>query len=75
MLIPAGVFADGDAESELKTFSDFKGKTVSMLTGAPFEELVKSKEPGIKEVVYFASMPDAVLAIKSKKVDAILMTR
>ncbi|MCR4926678.1 MAG: transporter substrate-binding domain-containing protein [Lachnospiraceae bacterium] len=73
MLIPAGVFADGDAESEFKTFSDFKGKTVSMLTGAPFEELVKSKEPGIKEVVYFASMPDAVLAIKSKKVDAILM--
>ena len=35
---------------EYEDYSDLAGKRVSMLTGAPFEELVRSKEPGIGEV-------------------------
>lgn len=73
--------SDGSAESaaekshgepELTQFSDLKGKTVSMLTGAPFEELVKSKEPGVAEFTFFNNNPDMMLALKEKKTDAVL---
>ena len=37
------------------------GKTVSMLTGAPFEDLVSSKVPEVGEFTFFSSMPDMLL--------------
>jgi len=57
---------------EMTDFTDLKGKTVSMLTGAPFEELVKSKEPGVKQFTNFNNTPDMLLALKDKKTDAVL---
>lgn len=60
----------GAAESEYRTFEELRGKTVSMLTGAPFENLISSKAPDVKEFTYFPSLPDMLLAIKSGKSDA-----
>ena len=52
---------------EYTEFSDLSGKTVSMLTGAPFEELVLSKAPDVSEFTFFGSMPDMLLALKAQK--------
>ncbi len=57
---------------EYTEFSDLSGKTVSMLTGAPFEELVRSKAPDVEEFTFFGNMPDMILALKSGKTDAVL---
>ena len=57
---------------EYTDFSDLNGKTVSMLTGAPFEELVLSKAPDVREFTFFSSTPDMLLALKSGKTDAVL---
>ncbi len=57
---------------EYTDFSELNGKTVSMLTGAPFEELVSSKVENVGEFTYFSSMPDMLLALKSGKTDAVL---
>lgn len=57
---------------EYSTFEDLSGKTVSMLTGAPFEELVKSKNPDVSEFTFFNSTPDMLLALQSGKTDAVL---
>ena len=62
----------GEAVPEYRSFAELSGKTVSMLTGAPFEELVKSKAPDVGEFSYFANTPDMVLALKSAKTDAVL---
>ena len=60
------------SQPEMAEFTDLKGKTVSMLTGAPFEELVKSKEPGVKQFTNFNNTPDMLLALKDEKTDAVL---
>ena len=60
-------------QPEYTDFSDLSGKTVSMLTGAPFEELVSSKVPDVGEFSSFNNMPDMVLALKSGKTDAFLI--
>ena len=60
-------------QPELTEFTDLTGKTVSMLTGAPFEELVKSKNPDVGEFTFFNSTPDMIQALKTKKTDAFLM--
>ncbi len=57
---------------ELTDFSELSGKTVSMLTGAPFEELVKSKAPNVGEYTYFNSTPDMIEALKTHKTDVFL---
>ncbi len=57
---------------ECSSFSDLNGKTVSMLTGAPFEEMVRSKAPGVGEFSFFNNNPDMLLALKAGKTDAIL---
>ncbi|MBR0222306.1 MAG: transporter substrate-binding domain-containing protein, partial [Synergistaceae bacterium] len=62
-----------ETEPELKTFNDLNNKRVSMLTGAPFADLVKSKAPGVKDFTYFNSMADLTQALKSNKTDAILI--
>lgn len=60
-------------QPELTEFSELSGKTVSMLTGAPFEELVKSKAPDVGEFTFFNSTPDMIQALKTQKTDAFLM--
>lgn len=69
-LAPQGDADWAGSEAEYQTFAELNGKTVSMLNGAPFEELIASKVPHVKEFTYYASMPDMMLAIKSKKSDA-----
>ena len=58
---------------EFDDYSDLAGKRVSMLTGAPFEDLVRSKVPDVGDFSYYNSMPDMILALKNNKTDAILM--
>ena len=58
------------SEPEMADFSELSGKTISMLTGAPFEELISSKVPDVKEFTYYQTMPDMTLGIKSGKTDA-----
>ena len=58
------------SEPEFKSFQDLNGKTISMLTGAPFEELISSKVQNVKEFTYYTSMSDLFLGIKSGKTDA-----
>ncbi len=60
----------GRSEPEFKTFEELNGKTISMLTGAPFEELISSKVKNVKEFTYYQSMPDMALGVKSGKTDA-----
>ena len=62
--------AGGDFRPEITDFSELSGKTISMLTGAPFEELISSKVSDVKEFTYYQTMPDMVLGIKSGKTDA-----
>ncbi len=57
---------------ELSDYKDLAGKTVSMLTGAPFEELVRSKEPGVGQFTFYSNTPDMILALRSGKTDAML---
>ena len=64
--------AKENAHPEFTMFSELNGKTVSMLTGAPFEELVRSKVPKVGDFTYFSSMPDIILALISGKTDAAL---
>ncbi|MEE3468487.1 MAG: transporter substrate-binding domain-containing protein, partial [Eubacterium sp.] len=59
--------------AEFSTFDELSGKTIAMLTGAPFEELISSKVPDVGEFQYFASLPDMQLALRSGKIDAFFM--
>lgn len=61
------------ARPEFTEYSQLGGRTVSMLTGAPFEELVSGKVPDVKQFTYFTSMPDMLLALESGKTDAALI--
>ena len=58
---------------EITDYSDLSGKAVSMLTGAPFEEMVRSKVPDVGELSSYNNMPDILLALKSGKTDAFLI--
>ena len=66
-------FAANSPDPEFKDYSDLAGKRVSMLTGAPFEDLVRSKVPDVGEFSYYNSMADMILALRNDKTDAILM--
>lgn len=68
--MPGTVHATEPAYTE---FSDLNGKTVAMLTGAPFEELIRSKAPRVKAFRYFSQTADMILALKAGKIDAFLM--
>ena len=72
LAVRAEDLAQAAVTPEYRTFEDLSGKTVSMLTGAPFEELVKSKAPDVKNFTSFTSTPDMLLALKSGKTDAML---
>ena len=69
----SGDGADDTPQKMLTQFEDLSGKTVSMLTGAPFEDLVLSKSPDVAEFTYYNSTPDMLLALKSGKTDAVLI--
>ena len=56
--VPAAVSAEEMSKPEYSKFSDLDGKTVGMLTGAPFEDLIKSRAPGVKEFQYFGAKAD-----------------
>ena len=60
------------SKPEITSYKELSGKTVSMLTGAPFEELVRSKAPDVGEFTFYNTMPDMILALKSGKTDAVL---
>ncbi|MBO6108117.1 MAG: ABC transporter substrate-binding protein/permease [Eubacterium sp.] len=61
------------SKPEYDSLSDLQGKTVAMLTGAPFEELITSKVGEVKEFQYFSSITDMELALKTGKIDAFMM--
>ncbi len=67
-----GIMVRGNSAPEFRSFSELNGKTVSMITGAPFEEMVRSKVPNVGGFTYFSNMPDIILALKSGKTDAVL---
>ena len=78
LILPVGIAAaaEGDTASktsEFQTFDELGGKTLSMITGAPFEEMISSKVPNVGEFTYYQSSPDMMLGIKSGKTDAGLM--
>ena len=68
----AAVSASDAGAPEFTDFSELSGKRVSMLTRAPFEELVQSKVSDVGEFTYFNNTPDMILALKSGKTDAAL---
>ena len=63
----------GGTGAEYTSYADLSGKTVSMLTGAPFEELVRSNAPDVGEFTYFNNTPDMLLALEAGKTDAVLI--
>ena len=65
-------YAADERKPEFSTFEELNGKTISMLTGAPFEELISSKVPDVKEYTYYSTSSDMVLALSSGKTDAFL---
>ena len=71
--VPAAVSAEEMSKPEYSKFSDLDGKTVGMLTGAPFEDLIKSRAPGVKEFQYFGAKADMQMALKNGKIDAMLL--
>ena len=71
LLCTAGLAAA--QEPEYKKAEDMGGAQVGLLTGMPFEDMITAKIPDIGGFAYFASMPDEVLALKAKKIDAIFI--
>ena len=52
-----GMFVTAEAAEPCYTeFEDLNGKTIGLNSGAPFEELIKSKIPGMKEFLYLAQL-------------------
>lgn len=70
------VMAEGEATAErtpeYASFEELNGKTISMLTGAPFESLISSKVPDVKEYTYYTSPSELLMALRTGKTDAFL---
>lgn len=58
---------------EYSKAEEMGGATIGLLTGMPFEDMVREKVPDIGGFAYFASLPDEVLALKSRKIDGIFI--
>ena len=69
----AGAADETSRAPQYQSFADLSGKRVSMLTGAPFEELIRSKVPDVGEFSYYSTMADMLQALRSEKTDAILL--
>lgn len=65
--------ASAEKVPEYNTAEEMSGAQVGLLTGMPFEDLIKQKIPDIGGFAYFVSMPDEVLALKGGKIDAIFI--
>ncbi len=72
MSITVSAASAEERKPEVSTFEELSGKTISMLTGAPFEELISSKVPDVKEFTYYSTSSDMALALTSGKTDAFL---
>ena len=57
---------------EIRNYDDLAGKRVAMLTGAPFEELIKSRAPDVGSFTYYNNISDMLLALRSGRIDAFL---
>ena len=68
-LLPAAVSAAPDQGPipEYTEFEQLSGCNIGMITGAPFEELVKSKIPDAGPVLYYNSPADMVTAASSPR--------
>lgn len=64
--------AGADRKPEFSSFEELNGRTISMLTGAPFEGLISSKVPDVREYTYYASPTEMLLALRTGKTDAFL---
>jgi len=73
MVRDTGTAAQALTAAEYSEYAELSGKKVSMLTGAPFEELVRSKVPDVGEFTFFNNTPDMIQALKSGKTDAFLL--
>lgn len=69
----ASMAAADSPDPELKDYSDLAGKRVSMLTGAPSEDLILNKAPDVAEFTFYNSMADMILALRNENTDAILV--
>ena len=69
----AGAADESSRVPQYQSFADLSGKRVSMVTGAPFEELIRSKVPDVGEFSYYSTMADMLQALRSEKTDAILL--
>lgn len=58
---------------EYNSAAELSGAKVGLLTGMPFEEMIRERISDIGGFSYFASMPDEVLALKGGKIDAIFI--
>lgn len=70
--IPVAAARSGQRQPEYSTFEQLGGKTISMLTGAPFEELIGSKVPDVGEFTYYSAPAELLLALRTGKTDAFL---
>ncbi|MBO4337232.1 MAG: transporter substrate-binding domain-containing protein, partial [Lachnospiraceae bacterium] len=72
--LPVGIMVRDEtaAVPEYQTFEELGGKNFSMLTGAPFEELVRSVVPDAGSFSFYNTISDMLLALKSGKTDAVL---
>lgn len=59
-----------ESNAEYKTFEELNGKTISLVTGVPFKDLIASFVSNAKEYTYYQTMPDIILALKTRKIDA-----
>lgn len=71
-LFPAAASAAPDQAPvpEYTEFEQLSGCDIGMITGAPFEELVRSYIPDAGQVLYYNSPADLVTALKAGKVEA-----
>lgn len=58
---------------QFTTFEELNGKTISLMTGAPFQNIISSKVKNVKEFTYYQTMPDMILGVKSGRTDAGLL--
>lgn len=71
IVFPCG--AQDASQPEYSRAEDMGGAKVGLLTGMPFEDMITEKIPDIGGFSYFASLPDEILALKGRKIDAIFI--
>ena len=65
-----GQFTYAAAEPEYTDFSELNGKTIAMLTGAPYKDMISSYIPHVKKFEYFNNVADMLMALEDNKNDA-----